>query len=134
MLLDRLICGINHEKWQQRLLAEGDKLTYDKAHELLLALEAVEKEVKDIAGEKSVHQLRLRSTKSQPPVTPIVTERKAEAVLSMWRIARRGQMSLSKSRMLLLPQNWPYCFSLSTEGKATQIHAGFETKGDAQCC
>ena len=70
MLLDRLICGINHEKWQQRLLAEGDKLMYDKAHKRLLALEAAEKEVKDIAGEKSVHQLRLRSTKSQPPSRP----------------------------------------------------------------
>ena len=112
MLLDHLICGINHEKWQQRLLAEGDKLTYDKAHELLLVLEAAENEVKDLAGEKSVYQLRSRSTKSQPPSRP-----PSEAVLLMWRIAQRGQVSLSKSRMLLLPQNWPYCFSLSTEGK-----------------
>ena len=41
MLLDRHICCINHETWQLRLLAEGDKLTYEKTHELLLALEAV---------------------------------------------------------------------------------------------
>ena len=57
MVRDRLVCGIENEKWQQRLLAE-DPMTYKKAHKLLLSLEAAEKGTKDIAGEKTVHQVR----------------------------------------------------------------------------
>ena len=61
MIRDRLVCGIAHEKWQQRLLAE-DNLTYNKAYKMLLSLEASEREVKDISGEKRIHQVR-----QQPP-------------------------------------------------------------------
>ena len=49
MLRDRLVCGIANDKWQQRLLVEGNDLPYDKAIKLLLALEAAEKEVKDLS-------------------------------------------------------------------------------------
>ena len=41
MVRDRLVCRITNEKWQQRLLAE-DPMTYEKAHKLLLSLEAAE--------------------------------------------------------------------------------------------
>lgn len=41
MLRDRLVCGVNHEKIQQRLLAEKD-LTFAKAMELASAIKSAE--------------------------------------------------------------------------------------------
>ena len=41
MLRDRLVCGVNNEKIQQRLLAEKD-LTFAKAMELASAIESAE--------------------------------------------------------------------------------------------
>ena len=79
MLHDRLVCGISNDKWQQRLLAEGDSLTYTKAHKLLLALEAAEQQAKDISSDKpptsTVNQLRPpRRPRGKPtasaPTTP----------------------------------------------------------------
>ena len=46
--------GITNAKWQNCLLTE-DPMTYEKAHKLLLSLEAAEKGMKDIAGEKIIH-------------------------------------------------------------------------------
>ena len=68
MIRDRLVCGIVNEKWTQRLLAEENKLTCDKAYSLLLSLEASEKQVKVLAqpGITPVHQLR----PSRPSSTP----------------------------------------------------------------
>ena len=43
-------------KWQQRLLSE-DALTYDRTLKLLLAMEAAEKEARDISGIKDVHNV-----------------------------------------------------------------------------
>ena len=43
MLRDRLVCGIENDKWQQRLLAEEGDLPFDKALKLLLSLEAAER-------------------------------------------------------------------------------------------
>ena len=68
MLRDRLVCGIANDKWQQRLLAEGGDLPYDKAIKLLLALEAAEKEVKDLTGED-------RATVKPQPVQYVRTRR-----------------------------------------------------------
>ena len=48
MLRDRLVCGVNHEGIQRRLLAEKD-LTYKKAHGLAVTLEAAAKGSKDIS-------------------------------------------------------------------------------------
>ena len=47
MLRDRLVCGINSEKMQLRLLAEPD-LTLKKAEEIALAMELASKHVVDI--------------------------------------------------------------------------------------
>ena len=46
MMRDRLVCGINEERWQKRLLAEPN-LTYKKAIDIAQALETAEKNVKD---------------------------------------------------------------------------------------
>ena len=48
MLRDRLVCGINSSKIQQRLLAEKD-LTLDKAVDLVLGMETATKSVKELA-------------------------------------------------------------------------------------
>ena len=45
MIRDRLVCGVNHDKIQSRLLSEK-ALTYEKAMELSLALEAAEKDTR----------------------------------------------------------------------------------------
>ena len=127
MLLDRLICGINHEKWQQRLLAEGDKLTYEKAHELLLALEAAEKQVKDITGETPVHQV----TPIEETTTVAAPWSEIQGMLPMRRIAQRRQVSFSERRVPFLQQNWPYRICLSTKGEATPIVARVDTEIDA---
>ena len=47
MLRDRLVCGINHQVIQRRLLAEKS-LTFDKALEISLAAEAADKDMKQI--------------------------------------------------------------------------------------
>ena len=47
MLRDHLVCGINHQVIQRRLLAEKS-LTYDKALEISLAVEAAYKDMKQI--------------------------------------------------------------------------------------
>ena len=47
MLRDRLVCGVNHEGLQRRLLAEKE-LTYEKAVELALATETAEKGSQDL--------------------------------------------------------------------------------------
>ena len=47
MLRDRLVCGVNHDTIQSRLLAEKD-LTYDKAIELAQAVETAQKNAKII--------------------------------------------------------------------------------------
>ena len=46
-LRDRLICGINNEKWQTRFLAE-DSPDYKKIYDLVISLEAAEKGVKKL--------------------------------------------------------------------------------------
>ena len=52
MLRDRLVCRITHKWFQQKLLAEKD-LTFQKAFELVQAIEAAEKNSKDLHTETS---------------------------------------------------------------------------------
>ena len=47
MLRDRLVCGVNHEGIQRKLLTEKD-LTYEKALEISLTMETAEKGSKDL--------------------------------------------------------------------------------------
>lgn len=56
ILRDRLVCGINNEKIQRRLLAEPD-LTLKKAEEIGLAIELASKHVVDKTTPSKVHQI-----------------------------------------------------------------------------
>ena len=49
MLRDRLVCGCKDQRLQCKLLAEPD-LTFDKAFKIAKAMEAAEKEVRDLLG------------------------------------------------------------------------------------
>ena len=64
MLRDQIVCGINNEQTQKRLLAEPD-LTYKKAVELVQALEMAESNAKQLAQSPS------EPTKRTPVSTPV---------------------------------------------------------------
>ena len=48
MLRDRLVCGVNDDRIQLKLLAEKDTLTFENAMDLALAMEAASKNAKDL--------------------------------------------------------------------------------------
>ena len=51
VLRDRLVCGINHDCTQQRLLSEGGNLSLQKAMDISLSLESVIKQAAVIQNE-----------------------------------------------------------------------------------
>ena len=53
MLRDRLVCGVNHDGIQRKLLSENN-LTYDKAYELSVAVETAERDTRDLIKSRSV--------------------------------------------------------------------------------
>ena len=73
MLRDRLVCGVNHEATQRRLLSEKD-LTYEKALELATTIEMTEKNVKTLTsqaaakppGSPEVHHVEEKSVSQTP--------------------------------------------------------------------
>jgi len=70
MLRDRLVCGVNHEGIQRKLLAEKN-LTYEKASEIALTMETVEKGTKDlkandtIVAQKEIHYTPIQKSKQR---------------------------------------------------------------------
>ena len=67
MLQDRLVCGIEDPKIQQRLLAEPD-LTFDKAFKLSLTSESADQNAKDLQTTKSpqisLNRMQIKQAKS----------------------------------------------------------------------
>ena len=71
MLRDRLVCGINHEGIQRKLLAEKD-LTYQSAYDLAISIETAERDSSQIkksasggtTPEKPLHFLKARGGKA----------------------------------------------------------------------
>ena len=49
MLRDRLVCGVNDNRLQRRLLAEAN-LTFKKPYEIVQAMEAAERSAKELQG------------------------------------------------------------------------------------
>ena len=68
MIRDRLVCGVNDGRIQRRLLAEPD-LTFKKAMDIAQAMEAADKNVREIQGSAAqgqyVHALRKGYDKPQ---------------------------------------------------------------------
>ena len=75
MLRDRLVCGVNHEAIQKRLLSEKD-LTYKKAYSVAQAIEVAEKDTKHLksgatgtAQQILYHEKGCKDGKFPPPGT-----------------------------------------------------------------
>ena len=73
MLRDRLVCGINDESIQRRLLAEST-LTFKKAFELAQGMEAASKDVREMLGAPQP------PSAGQPPEEIHVVSKKTEFV------------------------------------------------------
>lgn len=61
-LRDRLVCGLQNEQIQKRLLSEKD-LTYDKALEIAMSMESAQRDVKELHGAVGVNKLSSKITK-----------------------------------------------------------------------
>ena len=67
MLRDRLVCGINHQGIQRKLLSADGELTYDSALKLALTVEASERDSKHLgAGENSNKDVHLTVSGATP--------------------------------------------------------------------
>ena len=64
MLRDRLVCGINHERTQQRLLSEDSALTLEKALDIALSLESA-------ISQTAVTQSRYLNNKSETQIVKV---------------------------------------------------------------
>ena len=56
MIRDRLVCGINEDSIQKRLLTEGDKLTLDKAIRIAQSYETAQKDATELLPNETVPQ------------------------------------------------------------------------------
>lgn len=63
MLRDRLVCGINDETMQRRLLAESN-LTFEKALKMTLAMESAYKNTQDLQGKAACNSIREKGNSS----------------------------------------------------------------------
>ncbi|XP_056089857.1 uncharacterized protein LOC130069774 [Rhinichthys klamathensis goyatoka] len=63
MLRDRLVCGINDDRIQRRLLAEAD-LTFEKALKVAQAMETANKDVRDLQAKRSETSMSMRVHKT----------------------------------------------------------------------
>ena len=68
MIRDRLVCGVNHDGIQKKLLAEKS-LTYETAYSLALAIEASERDARNLksGGSQPVYYNRKGDRKKTPP-------------------------------------------------------------------
>ena len=69
MLHDRLVCGVNKPQIQKRLLAE-DRLTFKKALEISLALEAAMKDTKQLQTAVSASSVPVHKVKETEGLSP----------------------------------------------------------------
>ena len=72
MLRDCLVCGVNHQGIQKRLLAEKN-LTLEKAFEIALALEAADSDVKQLQKSPAtvMYQIHGKKQDRREPITPV---------------------------------------------------------------
>ena len=74
MLRDRLVCGVNHQAIQKRLLAEKN-LTLEKALEIALAIEAADNDVKQLQQPATTVMYQTQSRNQCPPRRNITNPR-----------------------------------------------------------
>ena len=76
LLKDRIVCGVCHEGIQKKLLAEKE-LDFDKAYSIAIAIEAAEKDTKNLAQSSTTTQPVL-FTRSKAPSTPRANPRRPQ--------------------------------------------------------
>ena len=89
-LRDRLVCGINEEKTQNRLLAEKD-LTYKKALELAQSLEIAAQNFKEI--KKPSHEKEAGALKTQESVLRVTESSGGLTKLSCYQCGKEGHIA-----------------------------------------
>ena len=65
MIRDRLVCGVNDDSIQKRLLTEGDKLSLTKAISIAQSHETAEKTLPNCYHKMPIHSLYTESTQHQ---------------------------------------------------------------------
>ena len=66
MLMDCLVCGVNHQAIQKRLLAEKN-LTFEKALDIALSVEAADSDVKQLQKPPGTVMYQTHSNNQRPP-------------------------------------------------------------------
>ena len=63
-LRDRIVCGLQNEHIQQRLLAQNDDLTYEQALDIALAMEAATKDASELQKQhsKNLHRMQTKGS------------------------------------------------------------------------
>ena len=91
MLRDRLVCGIAHERIQQKLLSEGEGLTLEKAINIALSMESAIAQANEIQGvqqKSSSAEIQNLSTGARPTFNT--------GVLPLWRKPPTGFVSVQR--------------------------------------
>ncbi len=79
MLRDRLVCVVNHKGIQRKLLAESS-LTYDSAIKLALAVEASERESKQLAEATEPPDQESKTSTTQAQAQAAVTKAQSRVI------------------------------------------------------
>lgn len=96
MLRDRLVCGVNDDRMQRRLLSEVD-LTFDKAMKLCQAMESASKDVRDLQGRLAEDTaLNARVTKTQVSVHKVSADKTQRKFPSCYRC--KGQHTAAECK------------------------------------
>ena len=111
-LRHRIVCGINDDNIQKRLLAEA-KFTYAKALELAQGLETAARNVKEISYKETASPYT-PTRNGQQEVYKVTPERKAE--LSCYRCGKAGhdasKCRFKRGQMPQVRKNWTSAESL----------------------
>ena len=93
MLRDRLVCGINDDAMQKRLLAES-KLTYKRAIELAQSLEMADKNVKELKTKRLAEHAKPSNYPQQPQeVLKLTGAAPGQANLTCYRCGNAGHLA-----------------------------------------
>lgn len=89
MLRDRLVCGINHERTQNRLLSEA-KLTYEKALEIAQSQETAAQNLQELKSTPMAKEEASFTDKNKPVLT---VAKKGKRKVTCYRCGQEGHLA-----------------------------------------
>ena len=100
MLRDLLVCGVNHEGIQRKLLSEKN-LTYEKAWEIALTMETAEKGTKDLKTQDATGMQKgiLYTPHQKPKQQPASGRNKRQSAVTCYRCLGEHLANACKFRM-----------------------------------